>query len=41
MKGFRYTFEFLKAEVLKIESRPYETPRRFRDEYRVGSGKGL
>ena len=38
VKRFSYTFEFLEAEVLKIKSCRYETPRRFRDEYRVGSG---
>ena len=41
VKRFSYTFEFLEPEVLKIKSCPYKTPRRFRDEYRVGSGKGL
>ena len=41
VKRFSYTFEFLEPEVLKIKSCPYETPRQFRDEYRVGSGKGL
>ena len=41
VKMFRYTFEFLEPDVVKIKSCSYETPRRFRDEYRVGSGKGL
>src|SRR5215211_78908 len=41
VKRFSYTFEFLEAEVLKIKSCQYEAPRRFRDEDRIGSGKGL
>src|SRR3954451_23319244 len=41
VKRFRYTFELLRTKILKIESRPNETPCRFRDEYRVRSCKGL
>ncbi|OIQ75341.1 hypothetical protein GALL_429920 [mine drainage metagenome] len=41
VKRFGYAFDLLEAEVLKIKSRRYETPRRFRDEHRVGGGKGL
>ena len=41
VKRFSYTFEFLEPEVLKVKSSRYEAPRRFRDEYRIGSGKGL
>src|SRR5215472_15338614 len=41
MKRFGYAFKFLGAKILKIESCRYETSRRFRDEYRVGSAKGL
>ena len=41
VKRLSYALEFLPPEVLNIERFRHETPRQFRDEYGVGSGKGL
>src|SRR5882724_2189610 len=41
VERFSYAFEILEAEVPKIKSRRCETPRRFRDEYRIFKGKRL